>query len=448
MNRNSLKHCTLGSVFIGFLVVLTFGCSVDRPVQGSPSSPLVIAHRGASGQRPEHTLAAYELALVQGADFIELDLVATSDSKLIARHENVLAMVVLDEDGGIVRESDGAPRIREATTDVATRGEFADRLTVKTVDGRSIGGWFSEDFTLREVRSLKARERLPRLRQNNRLHDDRYGVPTLADVIELVREFERRTSRQAGLYIEIKHPTYFLHEGQRVDGSAIGVDLGALLLEHLSAAAFTAPERVFVQSFEIAPLIIMKDRMTALGLDIPLIQLFGDVFNLRFRSSPRDIVYHVEQGSTIVYGELEGLVPGGLGAKISYAELVSPAVLAFMARRYATGIGPVKHNILLTRVSSDAAERGAAAQPRLSTRELTGEIGSLLPSALDAGLVVHPYTLRAETPFLVRYHNRPLTVVEEAGLLLESGVQGFFIDQPAEGRLAVYRYLAGKRAIE
>jgi len=447
MNRNSLKHRTLGPVFIGFLVVLTFGCSVDQPVHGLPSSPIVIAHRGASGQRPEHTLAAYELALVQGADFIELDLVATADGKLIARHENALAMAVLDEDGGIVREADGTPRIREASTNVATRDEFADRLTVKTVDGRSIGGWFSEDFTLREVRSLKAIERLPRLRPDNRLYDDRYGVPTLADVIELVREFEHRTGRRAGLYIEIKHPTYFLHEGQRGDGSAIGLDLGALLLERLSGAAFTAPERLFVQSFEIAPLIIMKDRMTTLGLDIPLIQLFGDVFNQHFRSRPRDIVYHSQQGSTSVYGELEGLVPGGFRATISYAELVSPAVLAFMARRYATGIGPVKHNILLTRVSSAVGEESVP-QPRAFTRELTGEIGSLLPTALDAGLVVHPYTLRAETPFLVRYHDRPLTVVEEAGLLLESGVQGFFIDQPAEGRLAVYRYLAGKRAIE
>ena len=146
------------------------------------SRPIVIAHRGASGERPEHTLAAYQLALEQGADFIELDLVATRDGVLISRHENALAMVALDSSGGLLRDADGAPRIREATTDVADRPEFRDRLVIKKIDGRAVGGWFSEDFSLAEIKSLNARERMPALRETT--FDDRLPIPTLKEAIE------------------------------------------------------------------------------------------------------------------------------------------------------------------------------------------------------------------------------------------------------------------------
>jgi len=406
----------LTTVFIGF-----FTLPFPSPAEGAASNErvaIVIAHRGASGLRPEHTLGAYELALEQGADFIELDLVPTRDGVLIARHENALAMVALDDEGAILREPGGTFRLIMQTTNVAEQEKFADRLTVKTVDDRRIGGWFSEDFTLEEIESLRARERIPDLRPQNRLYDDQFTVPTLEGVIDFVERWEQRTGQRPGLYLEIKHPTYFLHEGRYVDGAPIGIDLGASLLGTLQARGFVAADRVFIQAFEVAPLITMKEEMRSKGMDLPLIQLFGDVTNQRFRAAPRDLVFNAGRGATEIYGELEALIEGGINPSISYAELATPAVLAYMARRYATGIGPTRNNILPNEASG-------------------GEFGPLLADALNAGLVVHPYTLRAERVFLIEYQGRLLSVVEEARLMLKGGVDGFFIDQPAEGRKAV-----------
>ena len=153
----------------------------------SQRHPIVIAHRGASGYRPEHTLASYELAIEQGADFIEPDLVSTKDGVLVARHEN--------EIGG--------------TTDVAAHPEFADRRTTKVVDGVALTGWFTEDFTLDELRTLRARERLPEVRPGSAAFDGQFGIPTLQEIADLaLRESERR-GRTIGLYPETKHPTYF-----------------------------------------------------------------------------------------------------------------------------------------------------------------------------------------------------------------------------------------------
>ena len=143
--------------------------------------PIVIAHRGASAHRPEHTLAAYELAIELGADFIEPDVVATRDGRLVARHDNEIS----------------------TTTDVAARPEFAGRRTAKDVDGRRLEGWFTEDFTLAELRTLRARERLPELR--GVAHDGRFGIPTLEEVVELAAR------AGVGVYPETKHPTY--HKG-------------------------------------------------------------------------------------------------------------------------------------------------------------------------------------------------------------------------------------------
>jgi glycerophosphoryl diester phosphodiesterase len=348
MDRNSLKLPSLLTVFIGF-----FGLLAGSPGQTADRNwgdPIVIAHRGASGERPEHTLAAYELALIQGADFIELDLVSTSDGVLIARHENALAMVEVDELGGIVLDSHGAPTVREATTDVAERPEFADRLAVKSIDGRMVGGWFSEDFSFEEIASLRARERMPRIRPSNRRFDDRYAVPSLAEVIALIRQWETDTGSRPGLYLEIKHPTYFQHEGKRLDGAKIGVDLGRTLVAALEAHEFLDEERIFIQAFEVAPLIELHDHMARADLDLPLIQLFGDVFNRRYRAAPRDMIFHAARGSSAVYGELETLIEGGIQSNVSYAELATPEVLEYMARRYAAGIGPPRSSIMLTEV--------------------------------------------------------------------------------------------------
>jgi glycerophosphoryl diester phosphodiesterase len=149
--------------------------------------PQVFGHRGASGYRPEHTLASYRLAIDLGADYVEPDLVSTKDGVLVARHENEI----------------------NGTTDVATHPEFASRRTTKTIDGRAVTGWFTEDFTLAELKSLRAKERLPQVRPENTAYDGRFEIPTFAEVLRLVQREERRTGRTIGVAPETKHPTYF-----------------------------------------------------------------------------------------------------------------------------------------------------------------------------------------------------------------------------------------------
>ena len=190
---------------------------------------IVIGHRGASGYRPEHTLEAYRLAIRQGADFIEPDLVATKDGVLVARHENEIS----------------------GTTDVASHPEFASRRTTKTVDGHALTGWFTEDFTLAELKTLRAKERIPGVRPANARFDGMYQIPTFAEVVRLAKS-ESRDGHVIGVYPETKHPTYFAHEGRHLDGSLIGVSLGRKLVETLIAEGFTDPRRVYIQSFEWA----------------------------------------------------------------------------------------------------------------------------------------------------------------------------------------------------
>lgn len=202
-------------------LLLPLAMALAAPLQAQ----LVIAHRGASGERPEHTLAAYERAIDQGADFIEPDLVVTKDGVLVARHENEIS----------------------GTTDVADRHEFAGRKATKTIDGEPVAGWFAEDFTLAELRTLRVRERLPQLRPANARFDGLYTVPTLAEVIALVRAKEAETGRRIGLYPELKHPTFL--QGQ-------GHDMPLLLVTELERAGYrAADEPVFIQSFETAPLV-------------------------------------------------------------------------------------------------------------------------------------------------------------------------------------------------
>ena len=420
------------------VVLLSFAASSTRDVGycGSdmlPGTPIVIGHRGASGLRPEHTMAAYRLALEQGADFIEPDVVATRDGVLITRHENALAVVALTPDGTIEYDERGAPRVLERTTDVAERKEFADRLTVKKVDSRTVAGWFSEDFTYAEIRTLWARERLPLLRTGSAAHDDRYRIVSLAEVIELVTQFQKTTSRAVGLYIETKHPTYFAQEGRHLNGQTIGLDLGRLVVQSLVNGEFTDASRVYIQSFEIANLLALKSIMPSYDVAFPLIQLFGDIFNTRYRARPYDLSYHVSNGADLqaIYGELTTLIPGGIQASTSYAELANSEVMAYMSDAYASGIGVVKYNVALT---------------QRIVPQLTGEIGKLVALAHEQSLRLHVYTLRAEQPFLVSEGGRMLSVEEEVDRLLCAGVDGFFIDQPAAGRAAVDAFISRRDA--
>lgn len=206
-------------VRIGLLLLMSL-----IPLYAARADPLIIAHRGASGERPEHTLASYERAIDQGADYIEPDLVLTKDGVLVARHEN--------EIGG--------------TTDVADHPEFADRKTSKTIDGIEMSGWFTEDFTLAELRTLRARERLPDLRTANKRFDGLYPIPTFEEIVQLVRAKEAESSRRIGLYPETKHPSYF---------AGLGLSHQAPLLDLLSRYGYqTEADPVFIQSFEVGNL--------------------------------------------------------------------------------------------------------------------------------------------------------------------------------------------------
>ncbi len=317
---------------------------------------LVIGHRGASGYRPEHTLAAYRLAIEMGADYIEPDLVSTKDGVLVARHEN--------EIGG--------------TTDVANRPEFASRRTTKVIDGVSITGWFTEDFTLAELKTLRAKERIPALRPTNAVFDGLEEIPTLQEVIDLAQEHD------VGIYPETKHPSYF-------DG--IGLSLEEPLVATLSQNGYRSKRSpVFIQSFEVANLKELN-RMTK----VPIVQLISDV------GKPYDFVLS--------------------GDPRTYADLATPAGLREIAE-YADGAGANKNLI----VPRDSANR--LLPPTRFVR-----------NAHRAGLVVHPWTFRRENSFLPEdfragnpssplYQAATGDFPAELELFYRLGVDGVFSDNP------------------
>lgn len=385
---------------------------------------IVIAHRGASGYRPEHTLEAYRLAIRQGADFIEPDLVATKDGVLVARHENEIS----------------------GTTDVASRPQFAARRATKTVDGVTLTGWFTEDFTLAELKTLRAKERIPAIRPANTRFDGMYAVPTLAEVIALVKR-ESRNGRRIGIYPETKHPTYFAQEGRRLDGTPINLSLGAKLIETLVAEGFTDPRRVYIQSFEVANLIELKKQlMPAAGLDLPLVQLYDDLQD----AAPYDVVYNVAHGADLaaLYGPLVQQVEGGLTASTRYGAFATEPVLAWMKTNYASGIGPWKGSLLPRQPLPQPVDANGDGTPELAGQS-TALVHPMLGWALKAGLQVHPYTLRAEESFLAQTPGGVAqSVVAEALQLYGLGAQGFFIDQPDQGVLAREIFLEVNRLRE
>ena len=326
--------------------------------------PIVIGHRGASGLRPEHTLEAYWLAIQEGADYIEPDLVSTFDRQLVARHENEIG----------------------STTDVASHPEFASRFRTKTIDGASVAGWFTEDFTLAELKTLRARERLSTLRPTT--FDGRFEIPTLQEIIDLVRAVneQRRLLRPAqkpvGIYPETKHPSYF---------DSIGLSLEEPLVDTLRANGYQGQTAaVFIQSFEVSNL-----RNLAQLIDVPLVQLInngGRPFDFVLNKDPR-----------------------------TYADLVTPSGLNEIAT-YAAGIGANK-DLIVPRSAS-----GALLTPT-----------SLIRDAHRAGLIVHGWTFRAENTFLpldFRRGTDPSRLGDmraEATLFLELGIDGYFTDHPGVG---------------
>lgn len=335
------------------------------------AAPIVIAHRGASGYRPEHTLAAYALAIEQGADFIEPDLVMTRDGMLVARHENALAEV-----------DPATGTILEATTDVHTRAEFAARRTTKTIDGKAISGWFAEDFTLAELRTLRARERIPRLRPANRTHDDRYPIPTLQEIIDLAKARSRVLGRTIGVYPETKHPSYF---------RTIGLPLEDALVAVLAANDWNrADAPVFIQSFEVANLRYLRT-ITPVRL-VQLLSASGKPYDFTLSGDAR-----------------------------TYADLATVQGLREIAR-YAHGVGPHKELVIPRR------QDGSLGTP---TR--------FVADAHAAGLVVHPWTFRTENAFVPREFQRGFRRagrgdgVGELRAYLRTGIDGFFTDHPDVG---------------
>lgn len=325
--------------------------------------PIIIAHRGASGERPEHTMAAYRLAIAQGADFIEPDLVPTKDGVLVARHENDIS----------------------GTTDVADRVEFAERRATRVIDGQSVSGWFVEDFTLEELKTLRCRERLPQLRPQNLEYDNLETIPTFAEILDLVLAESVRGGRSIGVYPELKHPTYF---------ATRGIDVTAPLIADLNRNGFDRRDSpVFVQCFELGTLQKLRS-MTSVRL----------VFLMDAEGRPADFV--------------------ASGDPRSYADfLAMPALRAL--RRIVDGIGPHK-GLLIPR---DAT--GASRPPT-----------DLVGKAHAAGLVVHPWTFRAENIFLPtelrlgdpaapEFQRQHGLLQVELKTFLALGIDGMFCDFPA-----------------
>ncbi|MEM6448897.1 MAG: glycerophosphodiester phosphodiesterase family protein [Cyanobacteria bacterium P01_D01_bin.105] len=363
--------------------------------------PLVIAHRGASGDFPEHTLEAHRAAIAAGADFIEPDLVITSDGVLIARHEPML----------------------DDTTNVAeVFGQ--ERQSTKLLDGEEVTAYFSEDFTLEEIKQLRAVQSRD---FRDPAFDGLFEIPTLQEVIELVQEVEAQTGIQVGIYPETKHPTFF---------DLQGLSLEEPLIETLQTTDFTDPNRIFIQSFEFQNLIELQGLLDAEGLgNLPLVQLYGNTTDSASPDSgfsvPYDIRYNVEQGNDLaaIYGQVFlDAVENPLSLETIYSDLDSAEFLQVIADKYAEGAGPWKNNFVLREAIDTPVDGDGDGEAEITT-QLTGEIGSFVDDAHAAGLQVHPYTLRDEERFLtLNADGTPQTPEEEFQQLVEIGVDGFFTD--------------------
>lgn len=332
--------------------------SLHRVMPSLVVTPAVVGHRGASGHRPEHTLEAYRLAIRMGADDIELDLVPTRDGVLVARHESEIG----------------------TTTDVAAHPEFADRRSTRTIDGVEQTGWFVDDFTVAELKTLTARERFPDLRPGSASYDGQCGVPTFNEVLAMVHAESVRSGRSIGVMAELKQAAHFDATGLPVD-RALLADLRRHGLDHPRS-------RVTVMSFETGIL-----RRLARQTGVAILQLLEEA-HLR----PADLV--------------------AAGDPRTYGDLCTPAGLAFIDE-YADGIGAHKALVL----------------PRDEAGRL-GEPTRLVRDAHRLWLTVHVWTLRRENRWLpvdLRSDESPDghgDLAAEARAFLDAGVDGLITDHP------------------
>lgn len=317
------------------------------------NTPIIIAHRGLSGELPEHTIAAYKAAIEAGADFIEPDLVLTKDGVLVARHENEIS----------------------DTTNVESIDKFAARKATKVIDEREVTGWFTEDFTLEELKTLRAKERLGQLR--DKTNDGRFEIPTFEEILALLEKVNEDRDVPIGVYPETKHPSYF---------SSIDLSHEKPLLELLERFGYKGKKApVFIQSFEVANLKALREKT-----DLPIIQLMAS------------------QGG-----------PPGQG-DVTYADMATPDGLEAISA-YADGIGPDKNMII----------------PRNMVGKLKSPT-SLVSDAHDAGLKVHPWTFRRENYFLPLEYKSGVDprktgdLASEIEAFLATGIDGIFTDNTPE----------------
>ncbi len=313
------------------------------------AGPLVIGHRGASGYRPEHTLAGYKLAIELGADFIEPDLVLTKDGQMIARHEPII--------GG--------------TTDVASHPEFADRKTTRMLDGVAVTDWFASDFTLKEIKTLRAIQ--TRGRDNS--YDGEFEIPTLNEVIALAKQQSEKTGRRIGIYPEIKHSTYHSElknaKGKSLFGKNFFEDKLLKKLHKEYGNSSCAP--VFIQSFEVSNLQYLSRKT-----DIKLVQLI-DADDVNADGSMSLVAPYKQPYDFVVKGDQR-----------TFADLLSNDGLDFV-KTYADAVGPWKPYLVKT-VAVDF-DRNGDGKVNINDRIVEGSTG-VVEMAHDKGLLVHTWTFR------------------------------------------------------
>ncbi len=355
-------------------------------------APIVIGHRGASGYRPEHTLEAYALAIQQGANYIEPDLVMSKDGVLLARHEPMLARVNLDAGGNIIYVN-GVPSLNrtDTSTNVWQLPQYSSRLVVKTLDGVKVGGWWAEDFTAAEIRSdIRAQERLRDLRTANNAYNDQYVIPTLQEVIDLAKQKSVETGRTIGIYPETKHPTFFRAHTEA--NSLTRMEDALVQILHANYGN-TAAAPVYIQSFEVSNLQYLN---TQTNIQIAqLINFGGRPYDFTVAGDPR-----------------------------TYADLATTIGLDGIAT-YADGVGVNKSHMIPT------------------VGGVLGTPTTLVGDAHARGLIVHGWTFRAENAFLPNEFDssaNPGDIGNMKGEVLAYtalGMDGFFTDHPDLGVAAV-----------
>ena len=335
-----------------------------------PAKPLLFAHRGSSALRPEHTLASYAKAIADGADFIEPDLCMTKDAVLVARHENNLT----------------------ETTDVASRPEFAHLRTTKTIDGQTETGWYVSDFTLKELKTLRAVERLKTIRLANQQFDGEFQIQTFEEIIEFVAAESSVRGRAIGIIPEIKHSTFFHSVGLAPEDQFMAI---------LKGHEYTRRAPIEIQSFEVANLKYLRSKLGRPD-NIRLMQLVV--------SGPMHPADVAAAGGSLTFDQMN--TPAGMRDVASYADVIAPP----------------------TRVIIPLGKDERLAAP-----------SSFVKDAHDAGLLVHIWTFRPENCFLAAdFRNgwgvnarNPEGSIAEIRRYIETGIDGLFSDDSAVARTAI-----------